>query len=85
MYPQFISAMFASLKNKIKEETGSDLAKLAPILSSPPQKSSASYKHSRRGSGSSIGSLSVDSFHEDIAVSNNSLSSQVRRSKQILP
>jgi len=52
------SNMFVSFKNKIKEETGSDPTKLA--LSSPPQKiiygSGSSERHSREGSGSSLGS-----------------------------
>ncbi|XP_049781739.1 golgin subfamily A member 1 isoform X2 [Schistocerca cancellata] len=64
--------MFASLKNKIKEETGNDVAKLAPILSSPPQKGSS--RHSRQGSGSSVGSISLDGLREDGATSPTSLS-----------
>ncbi|XP_049811600.1 golgin subfamily A member 1 isoform X3 [Schistocerca nitens] len=64
--------MFASLKNKIKEETGNDVAKLAPILSSPPQKGTS--RHSRQGSGSSVGSISLDGLREDGATSPTSLS-----------
>ncbi|XP_067001450.1 golgin subfamily A member 1 [Anabrus simplex] len=63
--------MFASLKNKIKEETGSDLTKL-PILNSPPQKLTSSVskgRHSRQGSGSSLGSLSFDGIAEERASS----------------
>jgi hypothetical protein len=63
--------MFASLKNKIKEETGSDPTKLA--LSSPPQKivhgSGSRGRHSRQGSGSSLGSLSPDGVMEELVPS----------------
>jgi len=63
--------MFASLKNKIKEETGSDPTKLA--LSSPPQKinygSGSRGHHSRQGSGSSLGSLSPDGVREELVSS----------------
>ena len=72
--------MFASLKNKIKEETGSDPTKLAPIMSSPPQKiihgNGIKGRHSRQGSGSSLGSLSLDGVKEDIASSPPSLKRQ---------
>ncbi|GFG31832.1 hypothetical protein Cfor_10255 [Coptotermes formosanus] len=65
------SNMFASLKNKIKEETGSDPTKLA--LSSPPQKiihgNGSKGRHSRQGSGSSVGSLSPDGVREELASS----------------
>ncbi|XP_069674177.1 golgin subfamily A member 1-like isoform X2 [Periplaneta americana] len=63
--------MFASLKNKIKEETGSDPTKLA--LSSPPQKilhgNGPKGRHSRQGSGSSVGSLSLDGVREELTSS----------------
>jgi hypothetical protein len=63
--------MFASLKNKIKEETGSDPTKLA--LSSPPQKiihgNGPKGRHSRQGSGSSVGSLSLDGVREELVSS----------------
>jgi hypothetical protein len=63
--------MFASLKNKIKEETGSDPTKLA--LSSPPQKiihgNGSRGQHSRQGSGSSLGSLSPDGVREELVSS----------------
>lgn len=65
------SNMFASLKNKIKEETGSDPTKLS--LSSPPQKiiygSGSRGHHSRQGSGSSLGSLSPDGVREEMVSS----------------
>jgi len=65
------SNMFASLKNKIKEETGSDPTKLA--LSSPPQKiihgSGSRGRHSRQDSGSSLGSLSPDGVREELVSS----------------
>lgn len=63
--------MFTGLKNKIKEETGSDPTKLA--LSSPPQKithgSAPKGHHSRQGSGSSLGSLSLDGVREELVSS----------------
>jgi hypothetical protein len=63
--------MFTGLKNKIKEETGSDPTKLA--LSSPPQKithcSAPKGRHSRQGSGSSLGSLSLDGLKEELVSS----------------
>lgn len=70
--------MFASLKNKIKEETGSDPTKLA--LSSPPQKINHSNgpkgHHSRQGSGSSLGSLSLDGVREELVSSPSVLKRQ---------
>jgi golgin subfamily A protein 1 len=63
--------MFASLKNKIKEETGSDPTKLA--LSNAPQKiihgNGPKGHHSRQGSGSSLGSLSLDGVREELVSS----------------
>jgi len=63
--------MFVGLKNKIKEETGSDPTKLA--LSSPPQKiihgSGSRGRHSRQGSGSSLGSISPDGVREELVSS----------------
>jgi hypothetical protein len=63
--------MFASLKNKIKEETGSDPTKLA--LNSPSQNiihvSGSRGRHSRQGSGSSLGSLSPDGGREELVPS----------------
>lgn len=63
--------MFTGLKNKIKEETGSDPTKLA--MSSPPQKithgSAPKGRHSRQGSGSSLGSLSLDGVREELVLS----------------
>lgn len=63
--------MFANLKNKIREETGSDIAKLAPILSSPPSTQtkglgSSSNRHSNYGSTSSLSSFTeADGAKED--------------------
>jgi hypothetical protein len=63
--------MIASFKNKIKEETGSDPTKLA--LSSPPQKiifgNGSRGCHSREGSGSSLGSLTLDGIREELVLS----------------
>jgi hypothetical protein len=63
--------MFTGLKNKIKEETGSDPTKLA--LSSPPQKithgNTPKGHHSRQSSGSSLGSLSLDGVKEELVSS----------------
>jgi hypothetical protein len=65
-----ISNMFTGLRNKIKE-AGSDPTKLA--LSSPPQKITlgSAHKgcHSIQGSGSSMGSLSVDGVKEELVSS----------------
>lgn len=53
--------MFKGLKNKIREETGSDVSRIGPLLGGASQKSAAfKGRHSRQGSTSSIGSLSVD-------------------------
>jgi hypothetical protein len=66
-----VSNMFTGLKNKIKEETGSDPTKLA--LSSPAQKithgTAPKGRHSRQGSGSSLGSLSLDGVMEELVSS----------------
>ncbi|KAK7870591.1 hypothetical protein R5R35_009095 [Gryllus longicercus] len=70
--------MFASLKNKIKEETGSDLTNL-PILSNQTLKLGSGRfrgKHSRQGSGSSIGSISLESVTDEHPSSPLSLSKQ---------
>ncbi|CAH0557860.1 unnamed protein product [Brassicogethes aeneus] len=60
--------MFASLKNKIKEETGSDLSKLtAKITSSTVQKIDSLRGRSHQGSTSSLNSIvSSDGLREDI-------------------
>lgn len=59
--------MFASLKNKIREETGSDLSKLtAKITSSTVQKIDSLRGKSHQGSSSSLNSIvSSDGFRED--------------------
>lgn len=59
--------MFASLKNKIREETGSDISKLtAKITSSTAQKLESLRGRSQQGSSSSINSVvSLDSVKED--------------------
>ncbi|KAG8223654.1 hypothetical protein J437_LFUL001761 [Ladona fulva] len=63
--------MFANLKNKIREETGSDIAKLAPILNSPPNTQTkglggSSNRHSNYGSTSSLSSFTEpDGAKED--------------------
>ncbi|RZC32920.1 golgin subfamily A member 1 [Asbolus verrucosus] len=59
--------MFASLKNKIREETGSDLSKLtAKITSSTVQRIDSLRGRSHQGSSSSINSLvSSDGVRED--------------------
>ncbi|GLH10676.1 Golgin subfamily A member 1 [Gryllus bimaculatus] len=70
--------MFASLKNKIKEETGSDLTNL-PILGNQTLKLGSGRfrgKHSRQGSGSSIGSISLESVTDEHPSSPLSLSKQ---------
>jgi hypothetical protein len=63
--------MFTGLKNKIREETGNDPTKLA--ISTPPQKithgSTPKGRHSRQGSGSSLGSLPPDGVWEELAPS----------------
>lgn len=59
--------MFASLKNKIREETGSDISKLtAKITSSTAQKIESLRGRSHQGSTSSINSVvSSDGLKED--------------------
>lgn len=59
--------MFASLKNKIREETGSDISKLtAKITTSTAQKLESLRGRSHQGSTSSINSLvSSDGFKDD--------------------
>lgn len=59
--------MFASLKNKIREETGSDISKLtAKITSSTAQKIESLRGRSHQGSTSSINSVvSSDGVKED--------------------
>lgn len=50
--------MFANLKNKIREETGSDLAQLAPKLTGVQQRVAAGFREMRnRGSTSSLSAL----------------------------
>lgn len=60
--------MFASLKNKIREETGSDISKLTSKLTNSTllRQDTNREKHSRQGSTSSINSLvSTDGIRED--------------------
>nr|CAD7206931.1 unnamed protein product [Timema douglasi] len=67
--------MFAGLKNKIKEETGSDPTKLV----SPAQKvvtPTNRGRHSRQGSGSSVGSISLDGAREELVSSPTHLKRQ---------
>lgn len=70
--------MFASLKNKIREETGSDISKLTSKISSSTSSvtqrlESLRGRHSRQGSTSSINSLvSLDGIREDISSSTDS-------------
>nr|CAD7462790.1 unnamed protein product [Timema tahoe] len=67
--------MFAGLKNKIKEETGSDPTKLV----SPAQKvvtPTNRGRHSRQGSGSSVGSISLDGAREELVSSPTYLKGQ---------
>lgn len=61
--------MFASLKNKIREETGSDISKLtAKITSTTAQKIESLRGRSHQGSTSSINSVvSSDGVREDSA------------------
>ncbi|XP_034231639.1 golgin subfamily A member 1 isoform X1 [Thrips palmi] len=62
--------MFKGLKNKIREETGSDVSKIGPLLGGASQKSAAfKGRHSRQGSTSSIGSLSVDGIRGETSYS----------------
>jgi hypothetical protein len=65
-------------ENKIKEDTGSEPTKIA--LSSPPQKiihgSGSRGRHSRQGSGSSLGSLSPDGVREGLVSSSTLLKRQ---------
>ncbi|XP_019871263.1 golgin subfamily A member 1 [Aethina tumida] len=62
--------MFASLKNKIREETGSDLSKFtAKITSSTVQKIDSLRGKSHQGSTSSLNSIvSSDGLREDVPV-----------------
>lgn len=58
--------MFKGLKNKIREETGSDVSKISPLISGTSQKSTTfKGRHSRQGSTSSIGSVSTDGIREE--------------------
>lgn len=59
--------MFASLKNKIREETGNDLSKLtAKLTSSTVQKIESLRGRSHQGSTSSINSIvSSEGFRDD--------------------
>lgn len=60
--------MFANLKNKIREETGSDLAKLTSKITNSTvlRQDTNRERHSHRGSTSSINSLvSTDGIKED--------------------
>lgn len=64
--------MFASLKNKIREETGSDISKLTSKITSSTTSVQQRFdslrgRHSRQGSTSSINSLvSLDGIREDV-------------------
>lgn len=60
--------MFASLKNKIREETGSDISKLTQkITSSTAQRIESLRGRSHQGSSSSINSIvSSDGVKEDV-------------------
>ncbi|KAE8748677.1 hypothetical protein FOCC_FOCC004690 [Frankliniella occidentalis] len=55
--------MFKGLKNKIREETGSDVSRI--IGGTPQNKTTFKGRHSRQGSTSSVGSLSIDGIREE--------------------
>ena len=64
--------MFKSLKNKIREETGSDVSRIGPLIGgtgSSQKATSFKGRHSRQGSTSSIGSLSIDGIREERSLS----------------
>ncbi|EFA04056.1 golgin subfamily A member 1 isoform X1 [Tribolium castaneum] len=71
--------MFASLKNKIREETGSDLSKLtAKITSSTVQRIDSLRGRSHQGSSSSINSLvSSDGVKEDGPIDSEELRKRI--------
>jgi golgin subfamily A protein 1 len=73
--------MFASLKNKIREETGSDLSKLtAKITSSTVQRIDSLRGRSHQGSSSSINSLvSSDGVKEDSSIDTEELKKRLQR------
>lgn len=76
--------MFASLKNKIREETGSDISKLTSKItnSSLLRQDTNREKNSHRGSTSSINSLvSTDGIKED--TSSNDFKTDDEIKKQI--
>lgn len=83
--------MFASLKNKIREETGSDISKLTSKITSSTTSvqqrlESLRGRHSRQGSTSSINSLvSLDGIREDASSSNDSKTEEEnkRRSSKV--
>lgn len=62
--------MFATLKNKIREETGSDLSKLtAKLTSSTVQKIESFRGRSHQGSTSSLNSIvSSEGFRDDVPI-----------------
>ncbi|XP_044268760.1 golgin subfamily A member 1 [Tribolium madens] len=73
--------MFASLKNKIREETGSDLSKLtAKITSSTVQRIDSLRGRSHHGSSSSINSLvSSDGVKEDGSIDSEELRKRIMK------
>ncbi|KAF5306416.1 hypothetical protein FQA39_LY08925 [Lamprigera yunnana] len=73
--------MFASLKNKIREETGSDISKLtAKITSSTAQRIEALRGRSQQGSSSSINSIvSSDGNKEETPVDNGKVDDDYRK------
>lgn len=77
--------MFKGLKNKIKEETGSDISKISPLLSNASQKVAYKGRHSRQGSTSSIGSISVDGIREDNSQSPTPYETPVEEESRLPP
>lgn len=73
--------MFASLKNKIREETGSDLSKLtAKITSSTVQRIDSLRGRSHQGSSSSINSIvSSDGLKEDGSIDSEELKKRLQK------
>lgn len=73
--------MFTSLKNKIREETGSDLSKLtAKITSSTVQRIDSLRGRSHQGSSSSINSLvSSDGVREDGNIDSEELRKRIMK------
>lgn len=77
--------MFASLKNKIREETGSDISKLTSKITSSTSSVQQRFdslrgRHSRQGSTSSINSLvSLDGIREDTSSLDSKTEDEVRK------